>query len=279
MFKHDLRFVMGAHCSGMSVSAFDAPFQGYNSELSVAVPSADVPITHSGTDPESLCGDLKVVIGTSQMMKEDSTLVSRIAKFSDKCEREVRSRLSYGDAGSESSNRVMHVALLNGVAVGWCSSSPCSWGGDGHWGALSVDPNAQGKGVGSSLVEAAEKRLLDAGCETVQIEYRFTIGDEAKERLFAWYEGKLGFDGGPRRSGFRVCHKVLSAESFEAQHTKGVCATPVASTGPRQQPQHQHEAKRARALSTSSSASSYSASSISSGSRPASQPLRTLNSS
>merc|ERR1712187_298100 len=154
-------------------------------------------------------------------MEEDSTLVRRISNFSDKSEREVRSRLSYGDVGSESANRVMHVAFLNGVAVGWCSSSTCSWGGDGHWGALSVDPIAQGKGVGSALVEAAEKRLLDAGCQSVQIEYRFTVGDEAKERLYAWYEGKLEFDGGPRRSGFRVCHKMLSDESFHAQHCKG----------------------------------------------------------
>merc|ERR1719476_538257 len=131
-------------------------------------------------------------------MREDSTLVSRISRFSGKGEREVSSRLSYGDAGSERANRVMHVAMLNGVAVGWCSSSTRGWGGDGHWGALAVDPSAQGKGVASALVAAAERRLLDAGCRSVQIEYRFKVGSQSKERLYKWYEGKLGFDGGPR---------------------------------------------------------------------------------
>merc|ERR1712187_868884 len=198
-------------------------------------------------------------------MEEDSTLVRRISNFSDKSEREVRSRLSYGDVGSESANRVMHVAFLNGVAVGWCSSSTCSWGGDGHWGALSVDPIAQGKGVGSALVAAAEKRLLDAGCQSVQMEYRFTVGDEAKERLYAWYEGKLEFDGGPRRSGFRVCHKLLSVESYQRQHFKNssqrqcriLSDASTASPGEWKQ----QRSKRAKASSTTSSSSPRSSSS------------------
>jgi ribosomal protein S18 acetylase RimI-like enzyme len=164
---------------------------------------------------------LIVVIGTSQMAVEDPTLVKRIVKFSGKYEGDVRSRLSMGDPGSRS-NRVMHIAFLNGVAVGWCSSSNCGWGGDGHWGALSVDPAVEGQGIGSVLVMAAEKRLLDSGCDYVQIEYRFTIGDPAKERLFGWYEGKLGFDGGSRRSGFRCCHKALSWETFQAQHKRAL---------------------------------------------------------
>merc|ERR1719382_1228784 len=122
---------------------------------------------------------------------DDRTLVARIAGWSDKSEREVRSRLSMGDVGSQRANRLMHLALLDGVVVGWCSSSTSGWGGDGHWGALAVDPAAQGKGVGSALVAAAEKRLLEAGCQSVQIEYRFMMGNPEKERLYAWYEGKL----------------------------------------------------------------------------------------
>jgi len=211
----------------------------------------DVPDANSSIVPDGEPSDLKIAIGTSQMMKDDSTLVSRISRFSGKYQGEVRSRLSYGDAGSERANRVMHVAFLNGVVVGWCSSSTSSWGGDGHWGALAVDPQAQGRGVASALVHAAEKRLLDAGCQSIQIEYRFTVGDPAKERLSAWYEGKLGFDGGPKRSGFRCCHKRLSAESFREQHAKRrLCAEDVSTD------QGQPEASRTRASTSSTCTSS-----------------------
>merc|ERR1712070_579023 len=167
-----------------------------------------------------------------------------------------------GDPDSRSS-RVMHIAFVNGVAVGWCSSTLFGWGGDGHWGALAVDPAAQGQGIASALVMAAEKRLLEAGCESVQIEYRFTVGDPAKERLFEWYEGKLGFDGGPRHSGFRCCHKMLSLETFVEQHKKALSLMGQgqhalkAEAGP-QLP----KVKRSRSVSedstTSSSASSWS---------------------
>lgn len=210
---------------------------------------------------------LKVVIGTSQMIKADSTLVRRIAKFACKHEAEVRDRMSMGDDGNERANRLMHVAFLDGVAVGWCSSSTQSWGGDGHWGALSVDPSAQGRGVASALVKAAEQRLLHAGCQSIQIEYRFTVGDPAKERLYEWYEGKLGFDGGPRRSGFRCCHKLLCAESFQEQHAKGQGQLYNVACAGRQQ----RETKRARALSASSSSSvspSFSSASRSSSQQP-----------
>lgn len=227
-----------------------------------ALPAVMMPADVNSTPPGSPCrlGDFKVVIGTSQMMDKDNILVRRIVNFSGKCEREVRTRLSYGDVGSERANRVMHVALINDVPVGWCSSSTSSWGGDGHWGALAVDPAAQGKGVASALVAAAEKRLLDAGCQSVQMEYRFTIGDKTKERLYNWYEGKLGFDGGPRHSGFRVCHKLLSAEAYQAQHFKSfsmrqsrtMSEASTVSTGQWQE----QTPKRARASSTSSSSSS-----------------------
>lgn len=253
-------FKMGARNSAVAggYPSFKRSLQGTDSSSSVATPSPDAPIAHSDISPDDLLADLKVVIGTSKMAEQDSTLVPRIVNFSDKCERDVRSRLSMGDAGNERANRLMHVALLNGVAIGWMSSSTSSWGGGGHWGALSVDPIAQGKGVASALVKAAEQRLLDAGCTHIQIEYRFMVGNPAKERLYAWYEGKLGFNGGPRGSGFRCCHKELSAESFRAQHTRSnvvaqsqLRAEPEASVG-----RHEHEVKRVRSSSASSSSSS-----------------------
>jgi len=230
------------------------------SELSVATLSTDMPNSPTSPTPVGRAHDLQVVIATSNMAEEDSTLVSRIVNFSGKSEWEVRHRLAMGDDG-EDADRVMHIALWDGVAVGWCSSTP-GWGGfggeyGGHWGALAVAPDAQGKGVASALVKAAEKRLLDAGCDSVQIEYRYIMGNEAKERLYAWYEGKLGFDGGPRRSGFRCCHKVLSPETFRAQHEKGATDLPFDA-----ETTVFHEAKRVRvSLVGASSSSSYSSSS------------------
>lgn len=78
---------------------------------------------------------------------------------------------------------------------------------------MAVD--AQGTGVASALVAAAEARLIDAGLANCQIEYEYTSGDPASERLYQWYEGALGFcAGGPpsTRTGcteFRRCRKRL----------------------------------------------------------------------
>lgn len=233
------------------------------SDLSLETASTGAPTSPISLDSTDPAHPIQVVIGTSSMATADSTLVSRIAQFSGKSEWEVRHRLAMGDE-DENANRVMHIASLDGVVVGWCSSTPGwgGWGGEycGHWGALAVDAAAQGKGVASALVKAAEKRLLDAGCDSVQIEYRYIVGNAAKERLYDWYEGKLGFDGGPKRSGFRCCHKALSLETFQKQHEKG--NTPVLYRFD-DEPEGYHEAKRVRAssASTSSSSSVYSPSS------------------
>jgi GNAT superfamily N-acetyltransferase len=234
----------------------------------------DAPSAHADMSSDDALGELKVVVGTSQMMKEDSTLVSRISNFSGKWEGEVRSRMSYGDGGSERANRVMHVAFLNGVAVGWCSSSTAGWGGDGHWGALAVDPAAQGRGIASALVAAAEKRLLDGGCDSVQIEYNFRAGDPAKERLYAWYEGKLGFYGGPKRSGFRCCHKDLSWEAFRVQHATSLNQRQYCGKLEAPQVKQGREGKRSRSYSSSASSSR----STSPGESPASQHICTQDS-
>jgi len=236
--------------------AQDVERQKKSSELPDAAATADVLITQDGDNrpgekPEPQLAELSVVIGTSKMAA-DMSFVRRIVNFSGKCDREVRSRLSMGDAGYEGANRLMHVALLDAVPVGWCSSSTCGWGGDGHWGALSVDPEVQGRGIASALVKAAERRLLDAGCESVQIEYRFMAGNPAKERLYAWYEGKLGFDGGPKCSGFRCCHKMLSEEAFRRQHAKTSAA---AKDGFQVPAETQKDGKRARSSSADSSSS------------------------
>jgi len=135
-------------------------------------------------------------------------------------EEEARDRIAMGDAGG-AANRVLHCAFLeDGSLVGCCSSTiqtPWCPAGCGHWGLLSVAPAAQGRGVASALVSAAEHRLTDAGCRSVQIEYEYVGGEPLSERLRAWYEDKCGFGcpSAPARRGarqFRRCRKLLLPE-------------------------------------------------------------------
>ena len=89
----------------------------------------------------------------------------------------------------------------------WCPS------GCGHWGLLVVAVEAQGTGVASALVAAAERRLVEAGLREVQIEYDYERGNPQSERLRAWYEGSCGFSGPPScHSGFRRCRKRLPVQ-------------------------------------------------------------------
>lgn len=170
---------------------------------------------------------IQVVVGTSRMAAEDSSLIRRIANMANSAhghmrfsDGEVRNRLAMGDAGSKA-NRVLHIAFCSGDVVGCCSSTiqpPWTSGGCGHWGALSVDPKAQGTGVASALVAAAEQRLSESGCTRIQIEYEYTAGDAYSERLARWYEGKLGFSGGPLpRNGTRF--RCLSKSIGRAMST------------------------------------------------------------
>ena len=78
-----------------------------------------------------------------------------------------------------------------------------------------VAVEAQGTGVASALVAAAEERLMDAGLGSCQIEYEYTCGDPQSERLYKWYEGTLGFHAGGAptktrgRCEWRRCRKRL----------------------------------------------------------------------
>lgn len=129
---------------------------------------------------------------------------------------DVSSRIAMGDAGDHA-NRVLHLAHYEGDLVGCCSSTlqpPWTQPGCGHWGLLVVAAEAQGTGVASALVRAAEKRLKSHGRNMIQIEYEFTTGDAYSERLRAWYEGKCKFtclSGLPRtgQSQFRRCLKPI----------------------------------------------------------------------
>jgi GNAT superfamily N-acetyltransferase len=56
---------------------------------------------------------------------------------------------------------------------------------------LYLQPQAQGWGVASLLVAAAERRLAEV-CDTIQIEYNYKPNHLPSQHLEAWYEGKLG---------------------------------------------------------------------------------------
>jgi len=153
-------------------------------------------------------GDIVVVIGTSSHAQEPG-LVERICdivyaaytnagKRKRMDEEDVLDRLEMGDDGPRA-NRVLHLAFQSEALVG-CASSTFSPGwtpdGCGHWGLLAVDPRNQGRGVATALVLAAERRL-SMQSSLIQIEYQYTVGDDFSQRLMAWYEDKLGFNGGP----------------------------------------------------------------------------------
>lgn len=177
-------------------------------------------------------GEVLVIIGTSKhaekpgMIDRICTIVddaySGVGKHKRVDEYDARHRLQMGDAGP-AANRVLHLAFRNGELAG-CASSTFDPGwtpeGCGHWGLLAVDPAHQGRGIATALVLACERRLATVS-EAIQIEYQYFAGDEFSKRLHAWYEQKLGFDGGgppPRRgSCFRRCLKDIP----EAQQRLG----------------------------------------------------------
>eukprot|EP00929_Paragymnodinium_shiwhaense_P015718 TRINITY_DN123814_c0_g1_i1.p1 TRINITY_DN123814_c0_g1~~TRINITY_DN123814_c0_g1_i1.p1 ORF type:complete len:326 (-),score=76.53 TRINITY_DN123814_c0_g1_i1:74-1051(-) len=171
-------------------------------------------------------GEIEVIVGTSEhaqmagLIERISSMVAAAYSGKKKHKRlgrhDVVHRLQMGDAGAQA-NRVLHLAFKAGELVG-CASSTFQPGwtdeGMGHWGLLAVDPAHQGAGVATALVLAAERRLATA-CDSIQIEYEHTEGEEFSARLEAWYEGKLGFHcsrGGRRQRGvttFRCCHKAI----------------------------------------------------------------------
>lgn len=171
-------------------------------------------------------GDILVTVGTSKDAQKDPEILDRISDIVEKAysgagkrkrvdREDAMDRLEMGDDGVRA-NRVLHLAWLGDTLAG-CASSTFSPGwtpeGCGHWGLLAVDPAFQGRGVATALIMAAEWRLATVS-EAIQIEYQHIEGEAFSERLFQWYEGALGFDGGPRpkrpgMSSFRRCFKLI----------------------------------------------------------------------
>lgn len=167
-----------------------------------------------------------VKIGNSKMARESAGLVQQITTIVNTAygcmrvdQEDVMDRLAMGDPGSSRANRVLHIAFLGERPVGCMSSTfrvPWAEAGCGHWGLLAVDADMQGKGIASAMVAAAESRLAGMS-EQIQMEYEYTPGDALSERLLEWYEGRCGFrclsgPPGRRRSEFRKCRKMISAE-------------------------------------------------------------------
>lgn len=172
-------------------------------------------------------GEILVVVGTSAHAQVPGFLdkISRIVdqaytgvgKHKRVSTYDAMHRLEMGDDGPRA-NRVLHLAFKGEELLG-CASSTFSPGwteeGCGHWGLLAVDPASQNSGVATALVLAAERRLATVS-DMVQIEYEYRVGDDFSERLTQWYEGRLGFEGGPKpRSGcsFRRCLKDIPEDA------------------------------------------------------------------
>ena len=126
----------------------------------------------------SSAGGVSVQIGTSALSgsfaRELCDVVNRAYGYRRVSEPEIVQRLSRGDGAR---NRVLHVAMRGGAIVGCCSSTlhtPWTGPGCGHWGLLAVDPEAQGMGVATALVAAAEQRIYSHGLRYVAIECAHT---------------------------------------------------------------------------------------------------------
>ena len=174
---------------------------------------------------------VSVKIGTSAHLSEDSELAEKVAALVNRAYGyrridvyEAVQRLAMGDAGRRA-NRVLHLAYREGQRlVGCCSSTiqpPWTPTGCGHWGLLVVDPPAQGSGVASALVAAAEERLASHRCSMIQVEYEYTPGDPYSKRLYDWYKGKCGFTcphGPPStyRTQFRRLRKAVPTEAVKS---------------------------------------------------------------
>jgi len=187
--------------------------QSIESTLEEMAATAPADTTSTDEATTSSRSAVRVVIGTTQMAEDDPTLVDSITDLinsaytkalqemlpvGQRYERidhdDVRNRLQMGDAGFHA-NRVLHLAYRDDTLVGACSSTyqpPWTPDGVGHWGLMSVLPDAQGSGVASALIAAAETRLASR-CQGIQIEYEYTRGHAFSQRLKDWYEDKLGF--------------------------------------------------------------------------------------
>ena len=195
---------------------------------SVALPPVEVTIGTSAmahADP-GLVGRITTMVNTAyyeslkELLPEGTTSYERVSR------EDVTDRLEMGDAGGRA-NRVLHLGFRAGELVGCCSSTyqpPWTDEGCGHWGLLVVDPRAQGQGVASAIVAAAERRLAGC-CQRVQIEYDYHPEHAPSEQLRGMYD-KFGFScsssNGRRRRGsggseFRRCHKELPEALMRVQ--------------------------------------------------------------
>eukprot|EP00930_Biecheleria_cincta_P049377 TRINITY_DN34595_c0_g1_i1.p1 TRINITY_DN34595_c0_g1~~TRINITY_DN34595_c0_g1_i1.p1 ORF type:complete len:278 (-),score=48.18 TRINITY_DN34595_c0_g1_i1:229-1062(-) len=175
--------------------------------------------------------EVQVIIGTSKHIQVPGVVdkitqivgdaYSAVGKRKYVDREDAMDRLEMGDAGVRA-NRVLHLAYKNGELCG-CASSTFSPGwtpeGCGHWGLLAVDPAHQKCGIATAMVLAAERRLATQS-EMIKIEYQYA-GDDFSNQLLAWYEDRLGFDGGPRPRPGQHCFRHAFKEIPEDERRRG----------------------------------------------------------
>lgn len=85
--------------------------------------------------------------------------------------------------------------------LGCCSATaPYGEPGLGEWGLVCVATQAQGQGIGSLLVAAAEAHCVLRGCDVIQLEYFVAERHGYSARLRSWYFDKLGYEKVHRRA-------------------------------------------------------------------------------
>jgi GNAT superfamily N-acetyltransferase len=90
-------------------------------------------------------------------------------------------------------NRALILAESDGMIVGSVNVNLMSHG-IGEFGMLVADPNRRGEGIGTALVEHAERWAREQGCHTMRLEILTPRGwtHPSKEFLKGWY-ARIGY--------------------------------------------------------------------------------------
>lgn len=115
------------------------------------------------------------------------------AKFTRTSFDEIVSRLQMC-SDSRSARKLLLAFDSRQNCLGCCSvTAPYGEPRLGEWGLVCVAMRAQGRGIGSRLVAAAEAHCVLRGCDILQLEFFTTEEHRYSTRLRTWYYDKLGY--------------------------------------------------------------------------------------